>query len=429
MLRGDGKGRFMVVDPKISVARGPRKAEPLPYPGGEIRLPWDINEDGKIDLLCSWHDGGGALYLNESKSEAWMFRRGDALDPFSRAAAIGDLDGDGQVDYLAGHDRSDKIAVLLGRKKGAFEKGPAIAGLLESGAILADLDGDGKLDLLVSQRGYNPARRMILHNEGGLKFSPWDAGLDEKSGSIHGVGDLNGDGAPDLICLEGPKVVLYLNDGKGRFTAKADAVQGLERARNKPHYANWGGAVVTDLDNDGLPDILINGRHFVWVLRGTGEGTFAYANDTWGLPDAATSAVDEGLCFGDVDGDGRLDLVTCARGPEGIEKGVALFHNDLPRRHWLRVRVLGKEGNRSAAGAQIRITPAADAGKILWHEQISIWGRQSFHSSYAAAVSERHFGLGDREAVDVSVVFHPSGKRIEKKAVPSDGTILIEEDK
>src|SRR6185295_20009091 len=42
MLRNDGKGHFSYVDPKISVARGPRQAEPLPYPGGEIRLTWDI---------------------------------------------------------------------------------------------------------------------------------------------------------------------------------------------------------------------------------------------------------------------------------------------------------------------------------------------------------------------------------------------------
>src|SRR5687768_17846132 len=64
-FRNDGKGKFAYVDPEMSVPRGPRVGDPLPSPGGEIRLPWDINEDGKIDLLCSWHDGGGALYLNE----------------------------------------------------------------------------------------------------------------------------------------------------------------------------------------------------------------------------------------------------------------------------------------------------------------------------------------------------------------------------
>src|SRR5207244_2522202 len=100
----------------------------------------------------------------------------------------------------------------------------------------------------------------------------------------------------------------------------------------------------TDLDNDGIPDILINGRHFFWVLRGNGDGTFTYANDTWGLPDGATSAVDEGLCFGDVDGDGMLDLVTCAKGAEAKEKGVALYRNALPRLHGINVRLIGAKG-------------------------------------------------------------------------------------
>jgi hypothetical protein len=408
-FHNDGKGHFTYIDPQTSIPRGPRATDPLPYPGGEIRLTWDINEDGKADLLCSWHDGGGALYLFDNG----RFKRSDLMDPFSRATAIGDLNGDGVLDYIAGHDRSDKIEVLLGKKGGGFEKAAPISGLLESGAILVDLDGDGRLDLVCSQRGYAPTKRLLLHNDGDMKFTPM-AGLDPDAGNIHGVGDLNGDGFPDLVCIEGKTFVAYLNDGKGRFTAKPDALPGQDKIRNKPHYTNWGGMVVTDLDNDGVPDLLLNGRNFLHVWRGTGNGTFEYMNEKWGIPDGAWSAVDEGLCFGDIDGDGRLDLVVC-----GKEKEVRVLRNTMPARHWLRVRLVGAAGNRAAAGAKI------DVGG-LWRDQIAIWGRQSCHSYYAAAATERHYGLGDRESVDVTVTF-PSGKRVEKKAVKADAVVVVEE--
>ena len=56
-------------------------------------------------------------------------------------------------------------------------------------------------------------------------------------------------------------------------------------------------------------------------------------------------------------------------------------------------------------------------GKLLWFEQVQILDSQSAHSYYSLAETERHFGLGAHGVVDVSVEFHPSGKRAEKKAV------------
>src|SRR5437764_14164632 len=87
------------------------------------------------------------------------------------------------------------------------------------------------------------------------------AGLTEEGVAIKGIGDLNHDGFPDLLVLEEKKPEIYLNDGHGKFSKKADAITGMERA-SKPRYVSWGLAVVTDSDNDGLPDILWNGRNF-----------------------------------------------------------------------------------------------------------------------------------------------------------------------
>src|SRR5262249_61718134 len=205
---------------------------------------------------------------------------------------------------------------------------------------------DGQLELVARQTDFDvPARRKIFRNVGPMKWADVtrQSGLSEE-GSVHGVGDLNQDGYPDLICMEGQQIVVYLNDGKGRFTRKADAVRGLERASSRPHEEwgdRWGGAVVVDFDNDGIPDIIITGKFFLYVLRGTGGGCFEYMNDRWGLPDYSFCDVDDGLCFGDVNRDGRLDLVVATCEADFDRRPVGLFLNRGADHHWLRARVLG----------------------------------------------------------------------------------------
>ncbi|MCI0682643.1 MAG: VCBS repeat-containing protein, partial [Gemmataceae bacterium] len=188
-----------------------------------------------------------------------------------------------------------------------------------------------------------------------------------------------------------------------------------------------GGAVVVDFDNDGMADIIINGRFFLYVLRGAGGGCFEYVNDRWGIPDVSYSDVDDGLCFGDVDGDGRLDLVTASSHLNDERRPLGLFLNRLTDHHWLRVQVVGAPGNASATGAKIRVCEAGNPGRLLAYEQVAVWGRQSFHSYYAARQTERHFGLGQCSVVDVSVEYYPSGRRLERKSVPAGGTIVIAE--
>jgi len=434
----DGKGRFTYVDPKLAIPRGVRHDQPIPYPGGEIRLAFDFDEDGKVDILASWHDGGGVLYRNESRPGAWNFTRPRSLDHFNRACAMADINRDGIVDYLAdeGGRTRRRVLAFFGKAKGAFGEKRLVADALhETCPIPVDIDRDGDLDFLISRRGYNPPGRRILRNDGNLDFADITkkAGLTEDGGSIHGAGDLDQDGDLDLICVEGTKpplrLVIYLNDGKGRFTPKRNAIAGAEKLR--PYSANWGGAVTTDIDNDGVADILVNGKYFLYVLRGTGGGSFTIMNEAWGIHAGAWSAVDEGLCFGDIDADGDLDLITCDSTPTGKRKTISVFRNDLPRQNWLRVRLTGRKGNRSAAGAKIRIFEAGGLGdpkRLIWYEQVAIWGRQSFHSYYTASATERHFGLGRREAVDLSVQFYPSGKRVDLRAARAGATAELREE-
>jgi RNA polymerase sigma factor (sigma-70 family) len=430
-------GRFAYLVPRWESSRGTRKKSDMVYPGGQVRHAFDFNEDGKLDLAISWHNNGGAVYHNAATSDALGFHRAPFIkpdDPDIRSSALADVNRDGIVDFLTSSTETD-LAIHLGKGDGTFSPEPDAvipAGLCCAGAIPVDLDGDGQLELIARQTEFDvPARRKIFRRVGPMQWvdATRQAGLSEE-GSVHGVGDLNQDGHPDLICMEGQQIVIYLNDGKGRFTRLADAVRGLERASSQPHEVwgdRWGGAVVVDLDNDGIPDILINGRFFLYVLRGTGGGHFEYYNDRWGLPDFAYCDVDDGLCFGDVNRDGRLDLVIASNDVDYERRPLGLFLNRVADHHWLRVRLVGSPGNASATGAKIRLYDAGEPDRLLAYEQVAVWGRQSFHSYYAARQTERHFGLGQCPAVDVSVEFYPSGRRVLRKNVPADVTVVLAE--
>jgi MYXO-CTERM domain-containing protein len=250
-------------------------------------------------------------------------------------------------------------------------------------------------------------------------------GLETERLAILGAGDVDQDGDVDVIGLDDRKFpeVIYLNDGHGSFSALPNAVTGVS---GSAQYALWGLATVTDLDNDGLADILIDGRYFFHVLRGTGGGHFAYQNEAWGrITRFAEASVDGGFAFGDVDSDGDLDLLGYSS--TDPSRQVALYRNDLPAKRWLNVRPVGLSGNKPAANAKIRIY-AAGSDQLLWYEEVLVFSKQAQQNYYAFDALERHYGLGDRTTVDVTVTFHPSGTVVRKNGVPANTTFVIGED-
>ena len=146
----------------------------------------------------------------------------------------------------------------------------------------------------------------------------------------------------------------------------------------------------------------MNGKYYLKVLRGTGGGNFTYMNTAWGIHDTAASAVDDGLCFGDFDGDGDLDII----GYNEIwpTRTLNVYRNDLAPKNWLNVRPVGLAGNKGAAGAKISIY-AAGTNQLLWYEQVATYDFQVATSYYGYGETERHFGLGTRATVDVVVEF------------------------
>jgi len=411
---GDGKGHFRVAPGK--------------YPMTEIHLAYDFDEDGRVDLTMTHGDGGGQWWRNCSRPGQLDFEPTGMIRGAARRQAMIDIDRDGRADWL--HGAQSAIHFNLADGKGSFIEstrplpcgGPDRAERL---CLPVDIDGDGQIDL-ISEWGHYWApdgRSRIYRNDGQGNFIDVTAaaGLPGKGLSIKGVGDPNADGYPDLISIENKRLVVYLNDRKGKFTKKEGLLVGDGRGINAP---SWGVAVVTDFDNDGVPDILVNGRNFLKLYRGTGDGRFLYMNDAWGIKDLSAASVDDGLCFGDINGDGKLDIIGYAS--LGDRRQIAVYRNDLPSQNWINVRPGGLPGNRGAAGAKIRLY-APGTRQLLWHEQVTIYDSQASASYYSFAQTERHVGLGKRAAADVSVGFYPSGKVVWQRDAAANRTLVIRE--
>jgi hypothetical protein len=417
----DGTGKF-------TVAGGT-------HPLSEIHLYYDANEDGLVDLTMTYLDGGGQWWTNGSSAGALDFAETNVTRDTnsSRTQALFDADGDGKVDWL----RSAPPGIVFdkGDGQGGFEEDTqslAVSGTTSNSNasfIPTDLDADGDIDLVVlSGGGYDndDGRTRIWLGDGTFAFQESSSsGLPADGTLVKGVGDFDQDGDVDLIALEAKTMppVIYLNDGQGTFAEKPSAISGI--GANDLEYAAWGTAVTTDFDNDGVADIVMNGKYFLKLLRGTGGGSFSYVNDAWDITDTSASSIDDGLCFGDIDSDGDLDLVGYTEIWPGRRFDV--YRNDLPAQGWLRVRPVGLAGNKGAAGAKIRIFEPGTTN-LIWFEEIRIYDFQAANSYYGHHESERHFGLGARSSVDVEVEFYPSHAFARANGAARDTTVVLRED-
>jgi len=271
-------------------------------------------------------DMGHGLVVLWTPSERRHPARVLAHIPHPSRTHVVDLDGDGRRDILVANlgdfwpvdTNQGSVVWLRNRGNDEFQAIPLISGLGRVNDVqAADFDGDGDLDLVVAVFG-NLSTGMILYLENTTtdyshpQFDP--VPLDYRNGTIDvPVADIDGDGHPDFLALlaqEHEEVLAMLNRGWGSFQPQL-----IYKA---PH-PRWGstGIVLVDMNGDGRQDLLFNhgdafqfpaiARPYHGVSWLENRGTFPWAwHRIAHLPGAQTSIP------GDLDGDGRLDVVSSA---------------------------------------------------------------------------------------------------------------------
>lgn len=411
----------------------------------------DVNNDGWVDVVVAQFLGV-KLFLNQQNGTFQDATQQAGLDnPYwGVSTSFIDYDRDGWLDLVIANyvdfEESRRCSLRAGKRDycrpNIFEATPTQLfhnqGLAESGdwlgyenrseasgigkkrgpgmgVLCADFSGDGWPDIFVTN---DMAANHLWINQKNGEFTEegvarglsHNARGDLLSNMGVAYGDVDGDGLSDVFVtlFTNERHALWKQNPRGAFQEQTVA-SGL--TRSKWHGTGWG-TCFADFDQNGDLDLaLVNGfvdrqneaadshwkaymdRNQVFANDGGGHFRDISAENPalCGMPN-----VGRGLCVGDIDGDGALDLlVTQIAGP------VSVLRNIAPRRgHWLIVRAIDPALKRDAIGAEIQVL----AGKRRWVGLI-----QPGQGYQSANDCRAHFGLGTVEQVESIEVQWPSG--------------------
>lgn len=277
----------------------------------------DFNNDGALDLLVTT-GGTNAIYLNQGDPTATapIFAVATPLDqpdgnPAGIEAVVGDFNGDGALDLVIGN-RTAPSLLYLNRNDGTatFDTGRPVddAVLPVSSMAVGDLNGDGALDLVL---GLFNAENRIYFNKND-RTGTFAAGLTfgEVTPTLEvAVADLDGDDHLDLVVGNDGESIIYLNNGSGSFPTEAGSCSVL--SANVSCFSNLTAVSIAagDFNGDGALDLVVGHRSIGSPL----SSIHYFLNDGTGhvSPDLilTNSPEMDNLALGDVNADGLLDLV------------------------------------------------------------------------------------------------------------------------
>lgn len=294
----------------------------------------DLDGDGDDDLLLAGGFGfEPRILMNDGAghfSDETAVRAPEYDGFWGSAIACGDVDMDGDLDLyvtsagtkmFAPPGGQDRLWLNAGAGKFFDVTASHLPDLVTRASLqvrFLDVDNDADLDVVVTNRDI---KSNLLLNNGQGRFSDGSFLLvkDGKHSYAITVGDLNGDGLPDLLVANGSasssqRELLMINSVTGTSAGFVDATDLLMGAAGANPKADDNEAELFDLDDDGDLDVFIAAISpgAERVLLNDGGGFLSVAENVMAGPSDATLDLE----FGDLDGDGRADLIT-AQGESG----------------------------------------------------------------------------------------------------------------
>jgi uncharacterized protein (DUF2141 family) len=411
-----------------------------------VAVSGDFNGDGAPDLVLYNRNVNQTLQMQVFASipggkfavlpmQTFSIAPGSELAPFTGAAAILDIDGDGHLDLLNGN------LEFLGKGDGTFAK-PSILPILASGfqssgveSYGVDVNGDGKLDIVAVNAPPNPGTGSgtiqyaftVFRNDGAGTFTslgsfPLAASFTEDNEccvyfNIFGLSfaDFNGDGKVDVLSQsnyipfgqggEPNKLNVMLNNGDGTF----GPVKAVDTSTSDSFGYN--ATAFADLNGDGKMDVVMgytaeSGGGYLTVLPGNGDGTFASLYRLLINAGAPVGVFNPQPQLIDLNADGKLDAVfgsgqvALGNGDGTFRLSTSLLQSPFYSYTLLSMNIFPDStaslvytnfGNEPAAGTNAVFTPqdssSATTTAVLTVGSHSLTAHYSGDSSYAAAVS------------------------------------------